>query len=249
MDKKKFIDFNIDLGDVTLDSGLCNSLIDASSSISIPFAFDSANPFAIKKVIELCKFKHKVIGASIVLPDEIENPLELSDEEVESIVLYQLGAINAFASAESMNIEYVRTRGVMYQLMSENLGFCKKVANAVKKFNKWLLLYGPAGNILKEAADFASLNVAHEVCLANASLTDFLSSDKLDNAPQLNRLKRLMNQSEIEVNDGDYKKIYFDTIHFDCKKNDILDLFSEAKNIVNSRPVNFNNAATSGWVE
>ena len=249
MDKKKFIDFNIDLVDVSANLEHSSELIDSSSSINIPFEFNNQNPIAIKKAIELCKFKHKVIGASIVLPEGIENPLELTEDDVEAIVLYQLGAINAFATAESMNIEYVRANGLLYQLMAENLDFCIKVAKAVKKFNKWFLLYGATGSILKDVANIVGLNIAQEISLAVPFPNEFYNSKKLDNEAQLTKLRKLVNQSEIQLNDNESVKVEFDTIHFDSKQDNILELLANAKQIVYPRPVNFNNAVSSGWVE
>lgn len=252
--RTKFIDFNCDLAQVSdigeEDKGL--GLIDYVSSVNIACGFHSGNPLAISNAIQHCRFKNKVVGAHIGLPDTISDVASLSEDAIEAIVLYQLGALDSFAKANSLNIEHVRPHGYMYQLMSENLEFTTSVAKAIRKFNKWLLLYGPAGDVLEKAGAEAKLNVAREVVLNmpynSDGLINFSATPISDNELLISKLKRLIYHSDVEVEQGQFVKINFDTIHFSTNEN-VIDFLKEASQIVSPRPVNFNNAAASGWVE
>ena len=253
--KTKFIDFNCDLAQVTDinedDYGL--ELIDYVSSVNIACGFHSGNPFAMNKAIQHCRFKNKVVGAHISLPTSVTDINLLSEQDIEAIVLYQLGAISSFAKANSLNIEHVRPHGVMYKLMSENLEFTVAVAKAIRKFSKWLLLYGPVGDVLEKAGIDAKLNIAREIVLnmpyKTDSAIDFDSNPILDNELLLTRLKQLIYHSEIQTAKGEAIKVVFDTIHLSSHQESVLELLKDAQNIVKPRPVNFNNAAVSGWVE
>ena len=250
----KYIDFNIDLGqiDSITNTDFALDLIEYVSSVNIACGFNSENPLLIKKAIEHCKFKEKVIGAHISLPKYVENPLSLSDEEIEAIVLYQLGSLASFAKAYSLNVEYVRPHGAMYVAACENLDFSVAVANAIKKFSKWFVLYGAAGSVLKETAAQTNIPIAQEVLLnlpyKTGAVPDFKADRQTETGKSLIRLRRLSNLSEIEVSENLYEKVDFNTVHFSASDSNVAELLQEANTIFKPRPVNYNNVVESGWV-
>lgn len=252
---KKHIDFNCDLAQITSleEADKALELVDYMSSVNISCGFHAGCPVSIKRAIEHCKFKNKVIGAHIGFSSGISDPLSLSDEDIEAIVLYQLGAVSSFAKAYSLNIEHVRPHGEMYKFASKNVEFSTKIAKAVKKFSEWFVYYGAAGDVLNEVAQEADINIASEVLLNKKYNTDgtidFDLPNLTDTGKSLIRVRRLMNLSEIEASENEYVKIKFDTIHFSTAEENVLDLAKEANKIVTPRPVNFNNVVVSGWVE
>ena len=66
--------------------------------------------------------------------------MEMNGDEIEAMVVYQLGAISSFAGALNAEIEHVRCHGAMYEKLNNNPEFAKIVANSIKKFNPWLNL-------------------------------------------------------------------------------------------------------------
>lgn len=251
----KRADFNIDLArffnDNNTDKGL--ELIDFVSSVNISCAVKEGGELSIKQAIEHCKFKSKEIGALIYLPERVSEPLSLREEEIEAIVLYQLGAISAFTKAASLNIEHVRPCGLMYQIASQNFDFSVAIAKAVKKFSEWLVLYGASGNIIRETEAAANINIAQEIIInkkynSNA-IMDF-SAENIDNSEVLlSRLKHLINNGEVDYAENEFVKMDCDTIHFDVESTNILDFLKEANKILEPRPVNYNKVVASGWVE
>lgn len=225
-DNTIFLDFNANFGQYSDSDAAdrCDKFIPLFSSINITCGFHAGTPLSIKRTIEHCKFKNKVIGALIGLPDKITDPLNLSAEEVESIVLYQLGALSSFAKAYSLNIEQVRPDGIMYDLARDNKEFSIKIANAIKKFNKWFIYVGSACQNLKEVSDEVKINTAAEFIINNDSSIDELREKiKANNLP--------------------------DTLHFDLSSDNADDLIKKVTEIVKPRPVNFNNVVSSGWVD
>lgn len=253
-ENKKYIDYNIDLAQISQDNDTDKAfeLLDKVSSVNVACGFHSGTPLAIKKAIAHCKHKEKVIGAHISLPNNIENPLELTEQEIEAIVLYQLGALAAFAKAESLNVEYVRPHGTMYKLMSQNSDFSLSVAKSIKKFSEWLVLYGASGEIIKNTARELDINIAQEVNLTTQYKTggtvDFDTPCIMETGKSLIRLRRLYNLSEIETDNGVFEKIEFDTVHFSINSTNIFELLNDATEIFIPRPVNYNNVVESGWV-
>ena len=253
--KKKNIDFNLDIAQTqTLESmDKIFELVDLVSSVNISCGFHAGCPLSMKKAIEYCKFKNKVIGAHIGFPANFDMSHAESKEMIESLVLYQLGAISAFAKANSLNIEHVRPHGDMYRLAAQNLEFSENIASSIKKFSKWLIYFGAAGEILEEAGKNAGINVAHEVHLnkvyKSSSSIDFDQKNIEETGLELMRLRRLLNLSEIDIFDGTYSKINYDTVHFSCEAKNISELLNEAGKLITPKPVSYNKAALSGWVE
>jgi UPF0271 protein len=57
-------------------------------------------------------------------------------EEIKSIILYQLGALNAFCKANGTNVSYVKPHGALYHDMMRDENIFKAVLNAVSSFDK-----------------------------------------------------------------------------------------------------------------
>lgn len=256
---KKCVDFNCDISQIDFEKSKEFDVLDYVSSVNIPCGIHEGNPIDIKYIIEHCRFKNKVIGASIAFPSipkktsrKTFSPEKLSEEEIEALVLYQLGALASFAKANSLVIEYVRPSGLMYEMASKNLAFSVSVAKAIKKYSEWLIYYGAATDILKEAAESVKINYAAEVFLDKKyredGLLDFGNDEKVELGQSLIRLRRLMNLSEIEVVEGVYKKFDFDTVHFCSMTDNVQELLKESNKIVVPHPVNYNKALPSGWV-
>ena len=114
------------------------------SSINIAAGFHSGDPLSIKRALEFAQQNNVSIGAHIGYQD-IQGfgtrKVELNDEEIETTVIYQTGAITSFAKAFNLEIEHIRLHGAMKYELNNNLDFAKKIALAVKKFNPWLNLY------------------------------------------------------------------------------------------------------------
>ena len=251
----KNIDFNCDLAqtlEFTVEDKALQ-IVEYMSSVNIACGFHSGSPLSMKKAMEFCKFKNKVIGAHLGIPEVPQDEiLRMTDEDVEAVVLYQLGAISAFAKAYSLNIEHVRPHGLMYKLAAENLDFSVKIARAVKKYSKWFVYYGAAGECIDKVAEIVGINVARELQLNGVYVDgrlDFSNQKLSDTEAVMNRLKHLIDTSEIINKDNTSTHVKFDTIHFSSTDLNIAELAKNACEIITPRPVNFNNVVLSGWVE
>lgn len=254
MASNKYIDFNVNLASVFengIDKGF--ELVDFVSSVNVSCCSTHCSPLAIKDAVKYCKFKSKEMGALISLPNNIENPFELTDDEIEAIVLYQLGAISAFTKAYSLNIEHVRPDGLMYRLCSENFDFASKVALSVKKFSEWFTIYGATGSLLSRIEQECNVNVAHEVIINSVfncmGENNFDVEEISDNDALFKRFKSIINHKEIDTVDNKLVPVLCDTIHFDVNANNTKSLLEGFNNILSPKPVNYNKVVASGWVE
>jgi len=136
------------------------------SSVNISAGFHAGDPLSIKKSLEFAKSHNLTIGAHIGYPDISGfgyRNMEMTEDEIEAMVIYQLGAISSFAGALNAEIEHVRCHGAMYEKLNNDPEFAKIVANSVKKFNPWLNLIVGNPEIKNMIEKEVKINCAYEV--------------------------------------------------------------------------------------
>ncbi len=230
-------------------------VLEYMSSAAISCGFHSADPLKIKRAFELCKEKNIAIGAHISFPDIQgfgNRPMTLSQEEIEAIVIYQLGAIQSFAKANNTEIEFVKPHGAMWEMATKDVEFSKNIANSIKKISEWLVYYGAAGQNIEQVEAETNIRTAKELILSKNYNKD-LSFDKectyiYSTEKMLNRLRKLLISSEIETSQREYVKVNFDSIHFPSDKENSVELAKAAYEIMAPKPVNYNKVVSSGWV-
>lgn len=254
----KNIDFNCDLAQAygVYKNNHEYELLDYVSSVNISCGFHAGDPVTIKDALLKAKEKNVAIGAHIGFND-IQGfgyrPVELKEEELEALVIYQVGAIMSFAKAYGLNIEHVRPHGAMYKACGEDFTFAVSVAKAIKKCSDWLVYYAPVGDITAKVGDYVNIKVAQELSLEktyNPDLTiDYSIQDNTNNFEMIKRLQHLLHTSQVRNNLGGMTYAQVDTIHFSNKYKNSLELIAEAKRMITPAPVNYINAKTSGWVD
>ncbi len=254
----KNIDFNCDLAQ---SFGIYKNnsefeLLDYVSSVNISCGFHAGDPVAIKDALFKAKEKNVVIGAHIGF-DDIQGfgykPMDLSDDEIEAIVIYQVGALMSFAKTFNMEIEHVRPHGAMYKMASEDFDFACSVAKAIQKCSKWLVYYGASGDVTKKVGELLNIPVAHEIFLEKMYNTDgtinSIAKDCENTDMCVGRLKTLLSCSQVSNVESGKTIVEADTIHYSSRLSNSLELVKRANDIIKPVPVNYKNAYTSGWVE
>ncbi len=254
----KDIDFNCDLAQSfgIYKNSSESELLDYVSSVNIACGFHAGDPSAIKDALLLAKEKNIVVGAHIGY-DDIQGfgyrQMDMASDELEALVMYQVGALMTFAKAYNMEIEHVRPHGAMYRKAAEDIETSRTIARAIKKCSNWLIYYGASGQNLSQIGEEENIQVAHEVHLEkiydeNGNI-DFSARD-LDNTEiSIQRLKNLLQNSQVSNNVGGKTVVVADSIHFSNKLSNIRDLITQAREIITPLPYNYKNAQKSGWVE
>ncbi len=253
----KHIDFNIDAaqGFGVYKNEKESELLDYVSSVNISCGFHAADPLLIKEYLLKCKEKNLTIGAHIGFNDISGmgyRSMELSSDEIEAVVLYQLGALASFAKSYHMVIDHVRPHGAMYKLASENYDFSLAIAKAIQKFDKWLNYTCLDNQILDNVESETGIVVNREVFIDKYYTPDFTvdwNNDKYINEDDaLNRIRTIMFSSQIKLGNGLFMPVNCDTLHFNTRNPNVVQLLKRANEIVTPTPSNYNKAETSGWV-
>ncbi len=253
----KSIDFN---SDVAQGFGVYKNeyefeLLDYMSSVGVACGAHAGDPLTIREALLKCKEKNVAIGANIGFFDIQgggNRPMNLDANEVEALVVYQLGAISSFAKTFGLNIEFVRPHGAMYKMAYENYEFAISIAKAIKKYDRWMTYYGAFGDSINKVAEETGLVVAREFLLDKSynqeGKIEWDSTLQLSEDILINRIRTITHSSQIKIANGAFLPVECDTVHFACKDKSSVELASRAVEILKPSPVNYNKVEVSGWV-
>jgi UPF0271 protein len=253
------IDINCDLGQSygVYKSGLELKLLPYVSSVSIACGQHAGDPLTIKNILEAVSNKNISIGAHVGYPD-IQGfgyrTMNLDDEEMQALIVYQIGALNSLAKIFNRKVEFVRPHGALYKQAAEDYKVSLSLAKALASYDQWLILIGPVGENLTKAGVEANIRVAPEIQLdkkysVNGSI-DFNSGDVNDLNYSMNLLETLIKDSSVPNIQGGKTKICYNTIHISYKNDASLQILQKLKDLVPSPiPLAGTYVASSGWVK
>jgi UPF0271 protein len=156
------IDLNCDMGEKVGNDELVMPYI---TSANIACGFHAGDFNTMQATVRLAK-KHGVhVGAHpgwLDLEGFGRREMTLPPEEVEALILYQIGALAAIARAEGMELQHVKPHGALYNQAAKDKVLANAIARAVKSFSGDLILVGLAGSGLIEAGADVGLKAANE---------------------------------------------------------------------------------------
>jgi UPF0271 protein len=161
------IDLNCDMGESFGRYTLGNdeAIMPFITSANIACGLHAGDPLVMRQTVRLAKQHGVAVGAHPGWPDLQgfgRREMSLMPDEVEAFVLYQIGALAAFAKAEDMELHHVKPHGALYNQAVKDRNLSDSIARAVKTFSGGLILVGLAGSGLVEAGVEAGLRVANE---------------------------------------------------------------------------------------
>ena len=162
------IDLNCDMGESFGAYRLGNdeAILDVVNSANIACGFHAGDPSTIHKTVETALAKGVAVGAHPGLPDLQgfgRRAMAVSSAEAYDMVMYQIGALAAFAQALGGRITHVKAHGALYNMAAKDPRLAEALAKAVHDFDRRLVLFGLAGSAMIEAAENAGLRSASEV--------------------------------------------------------------------------------------
>jgi 5-oxoprolinase (ATP-hydrolysing) subunit A len=142
------IDLNADMGESygrwTL--GDDDALMPFLTSANIACGFHGGDPHVMRRTVALA-LEHGVgIGAHVGFPDLIgfgRRRMAASPDEIRDYVLYQSGALQAFAEAAGGLLQHVKPHGALYTTIVESPEHADAVAQAVAKLGADVILLMP----------------------------------------------------------------------------------------------------------
>ena len=156
------IDLNCDMGE---NIGNDEDIMPYITSANIACGFHAGDEMSMRTTVRLAKKYGVAVGAHPSWKD-IEGfgrrEMSLPADEVEALLLYQIGALATIAKSEGIEIRHVKPHGALYNQAAEDEVLAMVIAKVVKRFSNELILVGLAGSKLIEAGIKIGMNVANE---------------------------------------------------------------------------------------
>jgi len=162
------IDLNADVGESfgAWTVGADAELLGCVSSVNIACGFHAGDPRVMDRTVAGAARAGLAIGAH---PGHWDlrgfgrRPILAEPEEVEADVLYQVGALAAFASAHGARLTHVKPHGALYNQAAADEGLARAIARGVARAGADLILVGLASSQpMRRAAEASGLRFAAE---------------------------------------------------------------------------------------
>jgi len=162
------IDLNCDMGESfgPWAMGRDEEVMEAVTSVNVACGFHAGDPDVMARTVRLAAARGLSIGAHPGLPDLQgfgRRALAVTPAEAHALVLYQVGALAAFARAEGVRLTHVKPHGALYNMAAGDPDLARAIASAVRTFDPSLALMGLAGSHLVLEAEALGLCAAWEV--------------------------------------------------------------------------------------
>ena len=157
------IDLNCDVGE---GSGADAEVLAHVTSANIACGFHAGGPASMRATVALAASRGVAVGAHPAFADPGgfgRRSTRAGAEETYEIILYQIGALWAFAAAAGIQLRHVKPHGTLYNLAAAEPAIAAAVARAVRDVDRRLVLFGLAGSHLLAAGREAGLRTASEV--------------------------------------------------------------------------------------
>ncbi len=161
------IDLNCDLGESFGAYTLGNdaAIMPRITSANIACGFHAGDPQVIARTIRLAIQHGVALGAHPGFPDRVgfgRRALDATPDEIENDVLYQIGALGAFARVEGTTLAHVKPHGALYNLAATRPPIANAIARAIARFDANLVLVGQPGSAMENAAREHHIRFARE---------------------------------------------------------------------------------------
>lgn len=162
------INLNADVGESfgAWKMGDDTALLDIVASASIACGFHAGDPMVMRRTVRAALHAGVSLGAHPSYPDLQgfgRRPMKLAADEVEAMLIYQIGALAALAAAEGGRLTHVKPHGALNNQACEDAALADSIARAVRIVDRDLILLAPVLSELYTAAQRASLRVVGEV--------------------------------------------------------------------------------------
>src|SRR6185437_893706 len=163
------IDLNCDLGEGfgAWEMGNDAAMIDLATSVNIACGFHSGDAVIMRHTVDLAKARGVSIGAHPGYRDlhgfGRRPVVGLKASEIENLVAYQIGALQAIATAAGHKVTHVKAHGALSNVACEDDMTARAIANGIKAVDPHLIFVVLANSRLVQAGETANLPMVHEV--------------------------------------------------------------------------------------
>ena len=153
------MDLNSDLGEGYGHWALGDdaALLEVVTSANVACGFHAGDPATIDRTVRTAVEHGVAIGAQVSYPDLVgfgRREIDVAPDDLTADVLYQIGALEAFAKAAGSRVRYVKPHGALYNRIARDPVQAAAVVEAIRRYDPTLpLLTLPGSAVMQAAAD------------------------------------------------------------------------------------------------
>ncbi|MET7994838.1 5-oxoprolinase subunit PxpA [Amycolatopsis sp. NPDC005232] len=156
------MDLNSDLGEGfgAWRMGDDEAMLDIVTSANIACGFHAGDPGVMRRVCARAAERGVTIGAHVGYRDLAgfgRRALDISPADLTDDVLYQIGALDAFARAAGSSVKYVKAHGALYNTAAVDPAQAAALVEGVRQFGTGLALLCPPDSEMLRAASAAGV--------------------------------------------------------------------------------------------
>lgn len=208
------VDLNADLGEGfgVWSLGDDEALLSIVTSANVACGFHAGDPSTLRRTCAAAARGGVRIGAQVSYPDLAgfgRRAMSVPPDELRDIVLYQLGALDAFAQIAGTEVAYVKPHGALYHSCWDDRVSARAVVEAAIEYDPSLVILGPSGSQLLAEAERVGLESAEEVFADRSYTPDGHLVPRTqpgavlhDAETVIHRMRRLLSEGTLEAVDG-----------------------------------------------
>ncbi len=157
------IDLNCDLGEGLTNDALIMPFI---SSANIACGFHAGDEDTMKRTVSLALQHQVAIGAHPGFGDKANfgrKEIQLSPQQVYELVMVQIEKLQKICASLQTRLHHVKPHGALYNMAAKDAMLANAIAQAVKKADSNLIVYGLSGRCLISESSGYQLKTAGEV--------------------------------------------------------------------------------------
>jgi 5-oxoprolinase (ATP-hydrolysing) subunit A len=218
------VDLNADMGESfgAWRMGDDAALMPWITSANVACGFHAGDPATIAATVALAIEHDVAIGAHPGLPDLHgfgRRTMQVSEDEVFQMTLYQAGAVRAFAEAAGGRLHHLKAHGALYNMAARDEALSRGLVRAVRALGGDVQIYVLAGSTMEAIAREAGLDVRCEVFadrryMPDGSLAPRTRPDALitDEAESVAQVLRMVRDATVRAVDGSTVQVRADTV-------------------------------------
>ncbi|MFC6614324.1 LamB/YcsF family protein [Halopenitus salinus] len=161
------IDVNCDMGESfgNWSMGRDEEVMPYVTSANIAGGYHAGDPHVMRETVALAAEHDVGIGVHPGLPDKMgfgRRTMDATPRELREYVVYQLGALSAFAEANGSSIQHVKPHGAMYSMLSESREHARAVMEGILEVDPDLIYLATDMNIYEVAEEIEGLRCVFE---------------------------------------------------------------------------------------
>ena len=218
------VDLNCDLGESfgVYAIGSDARVMPHITSANVACGLHAGDPSVMRATVKRAALYGVAVGAHPGFPDLVgfgRRERHATPEEVEDLVLYQVGALAGIVAAEGGRLQHVKPHGALYNMATRDRTLADAIARAVVAADPGLILFGRSGSSLLDAGRASGLDVASEVFAdrayeASGALTHRTTPGAVVDEPGVvvARALQMVREGTVQATTGECLNVCADTI-------------------------------------